>query len=190
MVFRRTRLRAQLGLPNRDCGARDPSSVCCCLTAASDDLADEAPESKPAVVKAARKLHIRRKPKRKPKPNPPAVQPEPAPPRPEPEPLLALPAGPPLRPPQRKRCFPVTTKPFVARRGSPLDSPRSARLVAAMSLMGRLAHFSEDRYLIVDHSAATPVSLYRSPALRVRRLPQARPRVLKGDKRRLTGGTS
>jgi hypothetical protein len=98
-VFRRTRLRRRLGLPRRDCGARNPNRDCKCLTAALDALGDEIPETKEPIVKAARKLHVRRKPIRR-KPKPPAPVLPPVTVQPEPVERLALPPGPPVPPPQ------------------------------------------------------------------------------------------
>jgi hypothetical protein len=59
MVFRRTPLRARLGLLAANCDAKRPNRECCCLSdEALDDVGDQVTNKK-AVLAAARKHHVR-----------------------------------------------------------------------------------------------------------------------------------
>jgi hypothetical protein len=54
----RTKLRALLGLPANDCGARKPNPACTFLTATLDQLGVDA--DKATIVEAARNRHVKR----------------------------------------------------------------------------------------------------------------------------------
>jgi hypothetical protein len=104
LIVRRLRLRAHLGLPSADCGARKPNPDCTCLTATLDALGDEVPEDKKAILEAARKLHVSPprprwgRPKATAKPSPPKRAAEALTPLPSPDPLTETSTRPDLKP--------------------------------------------------------------------------------------------
>jgi hypothetical protein len=123
MVFRRTPLRARLGLLAADCDAKRPNRECCCLSdEALDDVGDQVTNKK-AVLAAARKHHVRRRPIRwhQPKPTSPMQQgPElvVASPPPTQKIVSETPTQPRLRPRYREPEYPLVWSKFKRERDS------------------------------------------------------------------------